>query len=465
LENLRLGPLATRGGTLYVATYEEVLKTSATAAATVPWTQASRGLASGYVSGIALESAPDGAMYALQGGRVVKRRGCTWEDSLHLNALNLQLAAAPSGRSIVYAVSPGGYTSNLFVSIDDGESWSALDAPGQVSAMAVDALDPLTVYLGTAGDWDRRAAATIYRSIHGGGSWQRATVELPNRSDYDTRMVAVVRDPTSSSRLYAVTDNQGILRSEDGGATFLPSGPFDPFTHALAVDPLQPSILLAGAENGLYRSEDAGRTWTLVLFNEAVGQIAADSWQGHTTWYAFTYPQGFGWWEPLEERGPGRLVRSVDGGATWESVYPTSPVDGVSTLAVRPGPKATLFAGTRGRSILTLALRGIDTTDAVCALEPTVIDAMPCSPESAVARRMRRRVTRVREQLRSVDALTESEAGRVVEHARHALLREIRSVSRARRGGDVGGRCAQALQDFLRGVLETSWPGMGINTG
>jgi hypothetical protein len=47
------------------------------------------------------------------------------------------------------------------------------------------------------------------------------------------------------------------------------------------------------------------------------------------------------------------------------------------------------LAGTPGRSVLALSLRGIDTANAACAFDPTMVDATPCPPENVDRRSAR----------------------------------------------------------------------------
>lgn len=98
---------------------------------------------------------------------------------------------------------------------------------------------------------------------------------------------AITFDPTNPDVIYVGTGDfnaadqfgEGILKSTDGGATwtqyaadvFTPGAAGTPHylnqnTGVIAVDPNNPSTLLAGARFGLFLSRDAGVTWSFLAF-------------------------------------------------------------------------------------------------------------------------------------------------------------------------------------------------------
>jgi autotransporter-associated beta strand protein len=98
------------------------------------------------------------------------------------------------------------------------------------------------------------------------------------------RITGVSIDPTDPSTIYIGTAGGGVWKTRDGGKTWLPlfddqqssSNPKSMFIGAVAVDPYNPLIVYVGtgeANNstdsyygtGVYRSNDGGHTWTLLL--------------------------------------------------------------------------------------------------------------------------------------------------------------------------------------------------------
>lgn len=114
--------------------------------------------------------------------------------------------------------------------------------------------------------------------------------------------------------LLVATDGQAVLRSHDEGATWRrlktdQDLEFDDCVRCLLPDPRTPSAVYAGAETGLFRSEDCGATWKRVdcaLNAYAVWQLVADS-RSPDIMYAGT-------------GSPTRAVffRSRDAGRSWE---------------------------------------------------------------------------------------------------------------------------------------------------
>ena len=69
-------------------------------------------------------------------------------------------------------------------------------------------------------------------------------------------------DPLNRRTVYAGTQGNGVLRSEDGGSTWQPAGLSGHNVKALAASPTQPGVVFAGTKPAwLFKSEDDGATW------------------------------------------------------------------------------------------------------------------------------------------------------------------------------------------------------------
>ncbi|MGZ5860204.1 MAG: WD40/YVTN/BNR-like repeat-containing protein [Croceibacterium sp.] len=151
-----------------------------------------------------------------------------------------------------------------------------------------------------------------------------------------------------SKTLIVATDGQAVMRSHDDGKSWYRINikqdlEYDDRVRCLMVDPRHPQAVFAGAERGLFRSEDCGVHWSRVhcaLDGFAVWKLAASA-SDPDIMYAGT-------------GAPTRAVffRSRDGGRTWERTSLEMPefCAGVSrprmlALAVDPDDPKDVWAG------------------------------------------------------------------------------------------------------------------------
>src|SRR5215467_12608687 len=129
---------------------------------------------------------------------------------------------------------------------------------GSISAIAVDPRAPNTVYAGTLG-------LGIFKSVDGGRTWEPSSSGLTNRT-----VRALVIDPSDSRILYAGTID-GVFRSLDAGASWTSAGlPTD--IRALAIDPSSLTVY-AGTGSGVFRSPTGGPPWTSILSGQNQSDI------------------------------------------------------------------------------------------------------------------------------------------------------------------------------------------------
>jgi photosystem II stability/assembly factor-like uncharacterized protein len=164
-----------------------------------------------------------------------------------------------------------------------------------------------------------------------------------------TRVAGIAADPTT---YYAATASGGVWKSVDAGITWKPIFDEQPIASigSIAVAPSNPNVVYVGSGeanirgnvqpgNGIYRSLDAGKTWTHVWKQE--GQIGTMVVHPTNPDIAFAAVLGhaFG---PNAERG---VLRTTDGGKTWRFVLQRNPETGASDVAIDPSNPAIVFAG------------------------------------------------------------------------------------------------------------------------
>ncbi|MDE3163906.1 MAG: hypothetical protein KGL64_11655, partial [Acidobacteriota bacterium] len=133
---------------------------------------------------------------------------------------------------------------------DGGDARAFAAVPGQ----------PQHLYLGTVNSW-------IYESSDGGTSWRR----LSRLSASDDLVIDhIVVDPRNPARIYAaawVVDHPdgGLWLSLDGGRTWAEvSALHGQSIRSFAIAPENPDLLFAGTLQGVFRSADAGASWTQI---------------------------------------------------------------------------------------------------------------------------------------------------------------------------------------------------------
>jgi photosystem II stability/assembly factor-like uncharacterized protein len=151
---------------------------------------------------------------------------------------------------------------------------------------------------------------------------------------------------------YAATAAGGVWMSDDGGTHWKSIFDDQPVSSigSIAIAPSDPNVVYVGSGeanvrgnvgdgNGIYRSVDAGKTWTHVWTQK--GQIGTMAVDPHDANVAFAAVLG-DLWGPNPERG---LYRTRDGGKTWQQVLKKDPDTGCSDVAINPSTPAIVFAG------------------------------------------------------------------------------------------------------------------------
>jgi photosystem II stability/assembly factor-like uncharacterized protein len=166
------------------------------------------------------------------------------------------------------------------------------------------------------------------------------------------RTVAATGSPDNPNLFYIAAVNGGVWKSDDAGRTWSPifdGGPTGSFG-ALAVAWSDPKTIYAGSGEGLqrpdlavgdgiYKSTDAGATWSNVGLRDAqqIGSMAVDPHDPNRVFVAaLGHPYG-----PNEQRG---IFRTIDGGATWERVLYKNPDVGAFGVVIDPSNSKTVYA-------------------------------------------------------------------------------------------------------------------------
>ncbi|HEY3837079.1 MAG TPA: glycosyl hydrolase [Bryobacteraceae bacterium] len=263
----------------------------------------------------------------------------------------------------------------VYRSSDAGRTWQhvGLEATQRISAIRIDPRDPNVVYVAAEGAlYGPNEDRGVYRSKDGGQTWKKILYLGPTAGATDLAL-----DRKNPSTLYAVFwdhqrmpwgirevgPNAGVYKSTDGGDSWRKSETGLPkimgkvgiaisanSNRLYAIVATNPDV--NDSEAGLYRSDDAGATWSfinpsvqLVTRSAYYGVVVADpqnpdvlyimeddnykSTDGGVTFEEWSSPHGDHhalWISPKDsklmvEGDDGGATVTMDGGKTWTTQY------------------------------------------------------------------------------------------------------------------------------------------------
>ncbi|GAB4241041.1 MAG: hypothetical protein Kow00109_16250 [Acidobacteriota bacterium] len=277
------------------------------------------------------------------------------------------IALSPADGSLVAV----GINEGVLLSRDGGKTWDRITRGYRslhyVHSLAFDPRDPELLYVGTfrlgwktpdlgkkwipihdGMFWDSDlfsfqvhprnpevllvgACSGVYRSTNAGGKWERLRRGIPD----EAKRTRVVRfDPQIADRWYAGT-TEGLFRSDDGGDSWrliLPGV----VVNTLLIHPKDSRRILVGADDvGVLRSEDGGNTFepgNRGFAQLQVSAVAARRRDGKVQWFA------------------GVVAGSGRGGFYWRDAEPAAPwrrysdglPEGVTIRCILPGNRGDL---------------------------------------------------------------------------------------------------------------------------
>ncbi len=153
---------------------------------------------------------------------------------------------------------------------------------------------------------------------------------------------------------YMGTAGGGVWKTEDAGSswTCISDGYFGGSIGAVAVSESDPNVIYVGegeqtlrgnvsSGRGLWRSTDAGDSWTFIGLDESehIARIRI-----HPTNPDIVYVAAIGnLWKPNQQRG---VFKSTDGGQTWNKILYVSDKAGAGDLVIDPKNPRILYAAT-----------------------------------------------------------------------------------------------------------------------
>jgi photosystem II stability/assembly factor-like uncharacterized protein len=153
--------------------------------------------------------------------------------------------------------------------------------------------------------------------------------------DSGTQCLAL--DPADPETVYVGLNGGGVRKTTDGGRTWEESGLEGEQVFSVAVSAADGAVYAGTEPSALYRSDDGGATWReleslLELPSQPTWSFPPRPWTSHVRWIAPS-PHDAG--TILAGIELGGLMRSTDGGETWQDHRPGAQRD-VHSLAWHP---------------------------------------------------------------------------------------------------------------------------------
>jgi photosystem II stability/assembly factor-like uncharacterized protein len=250
------------------------------------WTPKNKGFTTaeeGTVSGIQIRcitidpSKPDTIYAGLAAFGVFKTAdaGTTWEsisDALE-DTFTKTLVIHPAKTDTVYLGTDGGGVYRYNAAKNEWTETIQGLKNTYIKTLVLDPKDPKIIYAATDGG--------VAKTIDGSDNWTVFTSTNGITSRYVLCLAIDQKDPKV---LYAGTDGGGLFKTIDGGEKWEPIGgeiwmakpPAEDLaapegdvesslvTSSVAINPVNSSIVYAGNQTGMFRSADAGKTWTQI---------------------------------------------------------------------------------------------------------------------------------------------------------------------------------------------------------
>ncbi|HTR31409.1 MAG TPA: hypothetical protein VMH27_19185 [Puia sp.] len=287
---------------------------------------------------VAVLATPVRSLHAQDTSLATMLKGMSWRNiGPNRGGRSLAIAGSSSRKKEYYFGAVGG---GLWKTIDGGFTWKPVTdgqiTSSSVSAVAVSPSNPDIVYIGM-GETELRGNIMqgdgVYKSVDGGKTWKNIGLKT-------TQAIARIRiHPTNPDIVYVAAlghpygpnEDRGVFKTTDGGATWKKvlykgdrAGAED-----LTLDPTNPDVVYAsiwqvyrtpykmwggGGACGLFKSTDAGASWTELTTNPGmpkgpVGKIGVtvSPVNSNRVW-------------AIVEANDGGLFRSDDAGASWKMV-------------------------------------------------------------------------------------------------------------------------------------------------
>lgn len=305
--------------------------------------------------------------------------GITWQQGkvtpLANAAARLSVCPAEQGRAYLAA-----YEAGVFRTDDGGETWRHLSSypTGYAHTVLAHHSDPEVLLVGSE-------PASLFRSSDGGESWQecRGFKEVPgadqwrfhgNRLSHVRELRRVPGDPET---IYAGIEVGGVVKSNDGGASWKHLYGMHDDIHLVDISKANQSRVYVATAETPYRSGDGGENWEVIntgIQRRYTLHISAAPHDADLVLVAVSANAG---------RANPQFYRSTDGGDDWQLIESVGNDDDmVVAIDWDPVIRDRVYAGTDGGKLHISDDGGQQWKPAPVQLPAIAIGAMAVAPLS-----------------------------------------------------------------------------------
>lgn len=287
------------------------------------------------------------------------------------------VAVAPSNPNVIYAGSGEGLQrpdlsvgNGMYRSDDAGKTWKHLGLSNgqQIGGLAIDPKNENRIFVAVLGHpYGPNTERGVYRSINGGQSWERVLYK-----DENTGAIQVTIDPVNPEVVYADLwaarqgpwengawngPESGLFKSTDGGTTWkklttgLPNIAQGLGRIGFCIAPSEPNRLYAtvdaSQEGGIYRSNDAGETWSKLTADPRLwgrgsdfAEIKADPKNADIVYTANVVT-----WKSVDAGRTWNAFRGAPGGDDYHRIWINPDNSGIMLIASDQGAIITVNGG------------------------------------------------------------------------------------------------------------------------
>jgi PKD repeat protein len=235
----------------------------------------------------------------------------------------------PTDSQTMYTV---GCHGGIFKSINRGQTWSVMPGTDQMpdtktASVCIDFTDDNILYLGTGDPNSFANGMGVWKSTDGGSSFTQSSTGMGNITVTD-----IIMSPLDHNTLLASTQ-AGLYKSSDAGATWSQTQPTPKRVDDIKMKPGSTNTVYAATGTTFYISHDFGSTWissALPTFpsNNLSARIAVSPADTNRIYLGAAKDNGY-------------ILKSTDGGASFSTVF-TSSSTCIICYAATPG------SGTQG---------------------------------------------------------------------------------------------------------------------